>query len=170
MADITTQTIRDTFLDNLPENVTREEGEAFWNAWLNRQREGHEPDMPTPPVGFQYAPGEVDEFDYGEPDLEDEQLTEDQKRDMLGLVHDYAMNTSELARTMLDCQHFDDPQIRALRVPQVAALRPQADIAPAPWVPATQGAARDFSAVAWFFARRAMGTGGYRPRAAARFG
>lgn len=28
MADITTQTIRDTFLDNLPENVTREEGEA----------------------------------------------------------------------------------------------------------------------------------------------
>lgn len=106
MADITTQTIRDTFLDNLPENVTREEGEEFWNAWLDRQREGHEPDMPTPPVGFQYAPGEVDEFDYGEPDLEDEQLTEDQKRDMLGLVHDYAMNTSELARTMLDCQHF----------------------------------------------------------------
>ena len=100
MADITTQTIRDTFLDNLPENVTREEGEEFWNAWLDRQREGHEPDMPTPPVGFQYAPGEVDEFDYGEPDLEDEQLTEDQKRDMLGLVHDYAMNTSELARTM----------------------------------------------------------------------
>lgn len=96
MADITTQTIRDTFLDNLPENVTREEGEAFWNAWLNRQREGHEPDMPTPPVGFQYAPGEVDEFDYGEPDLEDEQLTEDQKRDML------------------DCQHFDDPQVREL--------------------------------------------------------
>ncbi len=96
MADITTQTIRDTFLDNLPENVTREEGEEFWNAWLDRQREGHEPDMPTPPVGFQYAPGEVDEFDYGEPDLEDEQLTEDQKRDMLGLVHDYAMNTSEL--------------------------------------------------------------------------
>ena len=114
MADITTQTIRDTFLDNLPENVTREEGEAFWNAWLDRQREGHEPDMPTPPVGFQYAPGEVDEFDYGEPDLEDEQLTEDQKRDMLGLVHDYAMNTSELARTMLDCQHFDDPQVREL--------------------------------------------------------
>lgn len=114
MADITTQTIRDTFLDNLPENVTREEGEAFWNAWLDRQREGHEPDMPTPPVGFQYAPGEVDEFDYGEPDLEDEQLTEGQKRDMLGLVHDYAMNTSELARTMLDCQHFDDPQVREL--------------------------------------------------------
>ena len=56
MADITTQTIRDTFLDNLPENVTREEGEEFWNAWLDRQREGHEPDMPTPPVGFQYAP------------------------------------------------------------------------------------------------------------------
>lgn len=52
MADITTQTIRDTFLDNLPENVTREEGEEFWNAWLDRQREGHEPDMPTPPVGF----------------------------------------------------------------------------------------------------------------------
>lgn len=114
MADITTQTIRDTFLDNLPENVTREEGEEFWNAWLDRQREGHEPDMPTPPVGFQYAPGEVDEFDCGEPDLEDEQLTEDQKRDMLGLVHDYAMNTSELARTMLDCQHFDDPQVREL--------------------------------------------------------
>ena len=90
------------------------EGEAFWNAWLDRQREGHEPDMPTPPVGFQYAPGEMDEFDYGEPDLEDEQLTEDQKRDMLGLVHDYAMNTSELARTMLDCQHFDDPQVREL--------------------------------------------------------
>ncbi len=86
----------------------------LWNAWLDRQREGHEPDMPTPPVGFQYAPGEVDEFDYGEPDLEDEQLTEDQKRDMLGLVHDYAMNTSELARTMLDCQHFDDPQVREL--------------------------------------------------------
>ena len=86
MADITTQTIRDTFLDNLPENVTREEGEEFWNAWLDRQREGHEPDMPTPPVGFQYAPGEVDEFDYGEPDLEDEQLTEDQKRDMLGCI------------------------------------------------------------------------------------
>ncbi len=62
MADITTQTIRDTFLDNLPENVTREEGEEFWNAWLDRQREGHEPDMPTPPVGFQYAPGEVDEI------------------------------------------------------------------------------------------------------------
>jgi hypothetical protein len=115
MADITTQTIRDTFLDNLPENVTRRRrGEEFWNAWLDRQREGHEPDMPTPPVGFQYAPGEVDEFDYGEPDLEDEQLTEDQKRDMLGLVHDYAMNTSELARTMLDCQHFDDPQVREL--------------------------------------------------------
>lgn len=94
--------------------MTREEGEEFWNAWLDRQREGHEPDMPTPPVGFQYAPGEVDEFDYGEPDLEDEQLTEDQKRDMLGLVHDYAMNTSELARTMLDCQHFDDPQVREL--------------------------------------------------------
>ena len=33
---------------------------------------------------------------------------------MLGLVHDYAMNTSELARTMLDCQHFDDPQVREL--------------------------------------------------------
>ena len=24
------------------------------------------------------------------------------------------MNTSELARTMLDCQHFDDPQVREL--------------------------------------------------------
>ena len=50
MADITTITIRDIFLDNLPENVTREEGEEFWNAWLDRQREGHEPDMPTPPL------------------------------------------------------------------------------------------------------------------------
>ncbi len=48
----------------------------------------------------------------------------------------------------------DDAQIRALRVPHVAALRPQGDIASAPWVPGVGGAQRDFSAVGWFFARR----------------
>lgn len=48
----------------------------------------------------------------------------------------------------------DDAQIRALRVPQVAALRPQAETAAAPWVPAVGGAQRDFSAVGWFFGRR----------------
>lgn len=48
----------------------------------------------------------------------------------------------------------EDAQVRALRVPLTAALRPQAEIAPARWVPALGGAQRDFGAVGWFFARR----------------
>ncbi len=53
-----------------------------------------------------------------------------------------------------EAAEVDDPQIRVLRVPHVAALRPKADVAAAPWVPATRGAAGDFSAVGWFFARK----------------
>ena len=50
MADITTITIRDIFLDNLPENVSRRDGEEFWDAWLDEQRGGVGDEMPTPPV------------------------------------------------------------------------------------------------------------------------
>lgn len=114
MADITTITIRDIFLDNLPENVSRRDGEEFWDAWLDEQRGGVGDEMPTPPVGFHYEPDGLEDSDYGEPSPESDQLTEDQKRDLLGLVHDYAASTAELTCTMLDHDYFDDPQVREL--------------------------------------------------------
>ena len=83
MADITTQTIRDTRPWTTFENVTREEGRSSGTMagrgsakGMNRTCRHLRSDSST-------HRAEVDEFDYGEPDLEDEQLTEDQKRDML---------------------------------------------------------------------------------------
>lgn len=48
----------------------------------------------------------------------------------------------------------DAPLIRHLRVPNRASLLPAEDIAPARWVVARPGATAEFSAVAWYFARR----------------
>ncbi len=46
------------------------------------------------------------------------------------------------------------PNIRHIKVPHHAALVPQHDILPAPWQVASAATAGDFSAVAWFFARK----------------
>jgi sialate O-acetylesterase len=48
----------------------------------------------------------------------------------------------------------DAPTIRQLRVPNVAALRPQDELPPTAWLPASPATAGDFSAVAWHFAKR----------------
>jgi len=48
----------------------------------------------------------------------------------------------------------DVPLLRHLRVAEHAALQPQDDIPPAPWVVARPGASGDFTAVGWYFARR----------------
>lgn len=55
----------------------------------------------------------------------------------------------------------DVPLLRHLSVPTRASLRPQDDIAPAPWVVAKPGATGEFSAVAWFFARKLQATPGH---------
>jgi len=47
-----------------------------------------------------------------------------------------------------------NPQLRQLRVPLRASVRPEADIAPAPWVVAEPGQVGDFSAIGYHFARR----------------
>jgi sialate O-acetylesterase len=47
-----------------------------------------------------------------------------------------------------------NPQLRQLRVPLRASLRPQAEIAPAPWVVAEPGRVAEFSAIGYHFARR----------------
>jgi sialate O-acetylesterase len=47
-----------------------------------------------------------------------------------------------------------DPQLRQLRVPLRASVRPEAEIAPAPWVVAEPGKVGDFSAVGYHFARQ----------------
>lgn len=47
-----------------------------------------------------------------------------------------------------------NPQLRQLRVPLRASLRPEAQIAPAPWVVAEPGRVAEFSAIGYHFARR----------------
>jgi sialate O-acetylesterase len=49
-------------------------------------------------------------------------------------------------------------QLRQLRVPLRASLRPEADIAPAPWVVAEAGKVGEFSAVGYHFARQMQTT------------
>lgn len=50
------------------------------------------------------------------------------------------------------------PQIRHIKLPHHAALAPQDDILPAAWQVASAATAGDFSAVAWFFARKLQQT------------
>ncbi|MFL6682797.1 MAG: sialate O-acetylesterase [Burkholderiaceae bacterium] len=47
-----------------------------------------------------------------------------------------------------------NPQLRQLRVPLRASVRPEAEIAPAPWVVAAPGKVGEFSAIGYHFARR----------------
>ena len=47
-----------------------------------------------------------------------------------------------------------NPQLRHLRVPLRASVRPESEIAPAPWVVAEPGRVGDFSAVGYHFARQ----------------
>ena len=47
-----------------------------------------------------------------------------------------------------------NPQLRHLRVPLRARLKPEADIGPAPWVVAEPGRVGEFSAIGYHFARR----------------
>lgn len=47
-----------------------------------------------------------------------------------------------------------NPQLRHLRVPHRASVKPEAEIAPAPWVVAEPGRVGDFSAVGYHFARQ----------------
>lgn len=47
-----------------------------------------------------------------------------------------------------------NPQLRHLRVPLRASVRPEAEIAPAPWVVAEPGRVGEFSAVGYHFARQ----------------
>jgi len=47
-----------------------------------------------------------------------------------------------------------NPQLRQLRVPLRASVRPEAEIAPAPWVVAEPGQVGDFSAIGYHFARQ----------------
>jgi len=51
-------------------------------------------------------------------------------------------------------------QLRQLRVPLRASLRPEADIAPAPWVVAEAGKVGEFSAIGYHFARQMLTTQG----------
>ncbi|HJV62189.1 MAG TPA: sialate O-acetylesterase [Albitalea sp.] len=46
-----------------------------------------------------------------------------------------------------------NPQLRQLRVPTRASVRPEAEIAPAPWVVAEPGRVGEFSAIGYHFAR-----------------
>ncbi|MGM9489578.1 sialate O-acetylesterase [Ideonella sp. YS5] len=47
-----------------------------------------------------------------------------------------------------------NPQLRHLRVPLRASVKPEAEIAPAPWVVAEPGKVRAFSAIGYHFAKR----------------
>jgi len=47
-----------------------------------------------------------------------------------------------------------NPQLRQLRVPLRASVRPEAEIAPAPWVVAAPGKVGEFSAIGYHFARQ----------------
>ncbi|HEY1392578.1 MAG TPA: sialate O-acetylesterase [Methylibium sp.] len=47
-----------------------------------------------------------------------------------------------------------NPQLRQLRVPLRASVRPEAEIAPAPWVVAEPGRVGEFSAIGYHFARQ----------------
>lgn len=47
-----------------------------------------------------------------------------------------------------------NPQLRHLRVPHRASVRPEAEIAPAPWVVAEPGRVGEFSAIGYHFARQ----------------
>lgn len=53
-----------------------------------------------------------------------------------------------------------NPQLRHLRVPLRASLKPEAEIAPAPWVVAEPGRVGEFSAIGYHFARRLQGVQG----------
>ncbi|NRF71658.1 9-O-acetylesterase [Aquincola sp. S2] len=62
-----------------------------------------------------------------------------------------------LAQTDTGPQEIGSPQsaqLRHLRVPLRASVRPEADIAPAPWVVAEPGRVGEFSAVGYHFARQ----------------
>ncbi|MFG6439476.1 sialate O-acetylesterase [Roseateles sp. LKC17W] len=66
-----------------------------------------------------------------------------------------------LAATDTGAQEITSPQnaqLRQLRVPLRASLRPEADIAPAPWVVAEAGKVAEFSAVGYHFARQMQTT------------
>jgi sialate O-acetylesterase len=51
-------------------------------------------------------------------------------------------------------------QLRQLRVPLFASVRPQAEIAPAPWVIAERGRVGDFSAIGYHFAKQVQAVQG----------
>jgi sialate O-acetylesterase len=53
-----------------------------------------------------------------------------------------------------------NPQLRQLRVPLRASVRPEAEIAPAPWVVAESGKVGEFSAVGYHFARQMLAVQG----------
>lgn len=62
-----------------------------------------------------------------------------------------------LAQTDTGAQEIaspQNPQLRHLRVPHRASVRPEAEIAPAPWVVAEPGRVGEFSAVGYHFARQ----------------
>jgi sialate O-acetylesterase len=61
-----------------------------------------------------------------------------------------------LAQTDTGAQELaspQNPQLRQLRVPLRASVRPEAEIAPAPWVVAEPGRVGEFSAIGYHFAR-----------------
>lgn len=62
-----------------------------------------------------------------------------------------------LAQTDTGAQEIaspQNPQLRHLRLPLRASVRPEADIAPAPWVVAEPGRVGEFSAIGYHFARQ----------------
>ena len=61
MADVTTKLIHDTFIQNRPDHVGREEAEELFNHWL--ELHGFQPEeQPAAPTGFEYEtiPAEED--------------------------------------------------------------------------------------------------------------
>ena len=53
MTDVTTKLIHDTFIQNRPDNVGREEAEELFNHWL--ELHGFQPEeQPAAPTGFEY--------------------------------------------------------------------------------------------------------------------
>lgn len=91
MTDVTTKLIHDTFVQNRPDNVGREEAEELFNHWL--ELHGFQPEkQPAAPTGFEYETIHAEEDSTPSPD----------DLDAIALASDSAVNSAAMLSDVLE--------------------------------------------------------------------
>lgn len=91
MTDVTTKLIYDTFIQNRPDNVGREEAEELFNHWLEAHSFQPE-EQPIAPLGFEYET--VEHEDESTPSLDD--------LDAIALASDHAVNSAAMLSDVME--------------------------------------------------------------------